>query len=176
MSHYLDLFRFCPVCGSSQFAEHNEKSKHCNSCGFTYYFNMSCSIAMLIHNERGELLTAIRAKEPKKGMLDLVGGFVDPQENLETAARREVMEETGLDLSGVPLRYVCSEPNTYLYSGLLVHTCDVYFDALVPSAAALQADDDVASLRWMRLEDIKLEDVAFDSSRRVLERLKNNAL
>ena len=39
--HPLELFKFCPVCGSPHFEIHNEKSKKCADCGFVYYFNSS---------------------------------------------------------------------------------------------------------------------------------------
>lgn len=41
--HPLELFKYCPKCGSSHFEIHNEKSKHCADCGFTYYFNSSAA-------------------------------------------------------------------------------------------------------------------------------------
>ena len=47
------------------------------------------------------------------GRLGLIGGHVeddDPATDvLEGTARRELIEETGVDLTGVPLRYVASE-------------------------------------------------------------------
>ena len=77
MHHPLELFKYCPKCGSSAFVENNEKSKRCEDCGFVYYFNASSATVAFILNEQGELLVCRRAKEPKKGTLDLVGGFVD---------------------------------------------------------------------------------------------------
>ncbi|MGN0258619.1 MAG: DNA mismatch repair protein MutT, partial [Bacteroides sp.] len=67
MEHPLSQFRYCPKCGSDRFVEHNGKSKHCDACGFTYYFNPSAATVAFILNERNELLVARRAKEPAKG-------------------------------------------------------------------------------------------------------------
>jgi 8-oxo-dGTP diphosphatase len=44
------------------------------------------------------LLTITRKNEPFKGMLALPGGFVDPFEEVIHAAKRELYEETGLDI------------------------------------------------------------------------------
>ena len=49
--HPLELFKYCPKCGSSHFEIHNEKSKHCADCGFTYYFNSSAATVAFIHEK-----------------------------------------------------------------------------------------------------------------------------
>lgn len=45
----------------------------------------------------------------------------------EEGVAREVREETGLQV--VEATYLFSLPNTYLYSGFLVHTLDLFFYA-----------------------------------------------
>jgi NADH pyrophosphatase NudC (nudix superfamily) len=166
--HPLDKFRFCPVCGSSRFEIHNALSKQCADCGFTYYFNPRGAVATLIVNERDELLVARRGKEPSKGMLDLPGGFIDLYETAEQAAVREVREETGLEVRRVG--YLFSEPNIYPYSGLDVHTIDLFFRCEVDTDAEVHAMDDVAALRWIPLSELRIADFAFASIRRGLER------
>ena len=47
-----------------------------------------------------KLLLVKRNIEPKKGLFALPGGFVDEGERIETAALRELYEETGLELAG----------------------------------------------------------------------------
>ena len=83
--HPLEKFKFCPVCGSANWTEHNFKSKACGDCGFVYYANPCAATAAFILNSRNEMLVARRAKEPAKGTLDLVGGFVDMGETIEEA-------------------------------------------------------------------------------------------
>lgn len=46
-----------------------------------------------------EAVYARRGIEPKLGMLALPGGFVNEMERLETGGKREVKEETGLDIT-----------------------------------------------------------------------------
>ncbi len=92
MKHPLDLFQYCPECGSSHFEVNNEKSKKCTDCGFVYYFNPSSATVALILNDQNELLVCRRAKEPAKGTLDLPGGFIDMNETGEEGVAREVLE------------------------------------------------------------------------------------
>lgn len=90
MSHVLDKFQFCPVCGSNHFEINNIKSKKCKDCGFSYYLNPSSATVALILNNKEELLAVRRKKDPAKGALDLPGGFVDMDETGEEGIAREV--------------------------------------------------------------------------------------
>lgn len=164
MKHPLELFHYCPKCGSHHFEIHNEKSKACADCGFVYYFNSSAATVAFILNHRQELLVCRRAKEPAKGTLDLPGGFIDMYETAEEGVAREVKEETGLTVTGVS--YCFSLPNTYPYSGFTVHTLDQFFRCRVSDDAHLQAMDDVADSYWMPLSEIRPEEFGLHSIRK----------
>lgn len=172
--HPLHQFHFCPKCGSSRFVEHNAKSKHCEDCGFTYYFNPSAATVGLIVNERGEWLCVRRAKEPAKGTLDLPGGFSDMFETSEEGVMREVKEETGLDVDRV--EFLFSIPNQYLYSGFLVHTMDMFYRCYVKAEndnvySHAHAADDAAELLWIHPSDIHPSDFGLLSIRSGVEKL-----
>ncbi len=162
--HPLHLFRFCPKCGSPRFVEHNDKSKHCEACGFTYYINPSAATVALIVNDQGEWLCVRRAKEPAKGTLDLPGGFSDLYETSEEGVIREVKEETGLDVAAV--EFLFSIPNQYVYSGFTVHTMDMFYRCRVNSCEGAHAADDASELLWLRPEAIRPEDFGLLSIRK----------
>jgi len=167
--HPLEKFHFCPVCGSSHFADNNFKSRRCQDCGFTYYFNPSSATVAVIVNSRGELLVATRKKAPARGTLDLPGGFVDMAETLEEGVAREVMEETHLKVTKA--QYLFSLPNLYEYSGFTVHTLDSFFRCEVEDDTLVQADDDAADLQWIPLGDLRPEPFGLASIRRGVSRL-----
>ena len=150
--------------------EHNAKSKHCEACGFTYYFNPSAATVALIVNERGEWLCVRRAKNPAKGTLDLPGGFVDNSENAEQGMVREIQEETGLVISADDVKYMFSIPNVYHYSGMDIHTLDFFFLCHVAEDAEVKADDDAAELTWLPLREIYVERFGLRSIREAVHR------
>ena len=168
MAHVLDKFKFCPVCGSNHFEINNIKSKKCKDCGFSYYLNASSATVALIVNEKNELLVVRRKNDPGKDMLDLPGGFIDMDETGEEGMAREVKEETGLEANEVS--YLFSYPNTYLYSGFLVHTLDMFFKVKVNDLSHIEAMDDAAAYYWIAFSDIDIDKFAFDSTKRGLRR------
>lgn len=167
--HPFAQFHYCPKCGSPRFVEHNCKSKECLDCKFVYYFNPSAAVVAVIFNERDELLVCRRGKEPAKGTLDLPGGFSDCFETSEESVAREVKEETGLEVDKTD--FLFSLPNTYLYSGFLVHTVDNFFRCGVKDAAGAHAMDDAAELLWIPLKDIRPEAFGLDSVRKGIEKI-----
>lgn len=166
--HPLELFKYCPKCGSELFEEHNFKSKHCSNCGFTYYQNPSSATAAFILNSKGELLVARRGKEPAKGTLDLPGGFVDNGESGEQGIIREIKEETGLDVAQV--EYLFSIPNIYRYSGMDIHTLDMFYLCHVDDDVTVHAADDAAACVWIPLQDVYVERFGLRSIREAVHR------
>jgi ADP-ribose pyrophosphatase YjhB (NUDIX family) len=132
-----------------------------------YYFNPSAATAAFITDKEGRLLVARRAKEPAKGTLDLPGGFVDLHESAEEAIKREVKEETGLEIAHP--EYLFSIPNIYLYSGINIHTVDLFYQCKVDDISAIRPDDDVAELYWIDPDKIKPELFGLTSIRRAVE-------
>ena len=165
MKHPLDLFQYCPECGSSHFEINNEKSKKCTNCGFVYYFNPSAATVALIQNDQNELLVCRRAKEPAKGTLDLPGGFIDMNETGEEGVAREVLEETGGQMEIDRLGFV---HENYFYGDApsnrnkLIYEISFFFymkvpDTFVPVSDSFTEESSKERLVWVSLdEDVKM--------------------
>ncbi|MFR9524318.1 MAG: NUDIX domain-containing protein [Rikenellaceae bacterium] len=164
---FLASFVYCPKCGGG-FTDNNIKSKRCSSCGFVYYFNPSAAVVAIIKNNQGEILVSTRAHEPAKGTLDLPGGFVDDSESAEQSVCREVAEECNVEVQST--QYLFSLPNIYTYSNFDVHTLDMFFECRVDSLDKLEANDDVESLQFIKIEDLDITKFGLGSIRKGLER------
>lgn len=137
----------------------------CKECGFQFYVNAAAAVVALIEDGGERLLLVRRAREPRKGTLDLPGGFVDPGETMERALHREIKEELNLDIDHYS--YFCSFPNTYLYSGIIYYTIDLAFVCAVKDLNRISTGDDAGEHLFISPEHIRLEDIGFDSIREI---------
>ena len=169
MRHPLEIFTHCPKCGHDGFSVNDEKSRRCPQCGFVYYLNPSGATVAFIFNSRGELLVERRKNAPAQGTLDLPGGFADIGETAEEGVAREVLEETGLRVTAV--QYLFSIPNVYRYSGLDVHTMDMFFACRVGEGWEAHAADDASEVAWVPFGQIHPEAFGLTSVRMGVEKL-----
>jgi len=154
----LNVFKYCPKCGSGKFLPSGERSLKCADCGFHYFVNSAAAVAALITNAEGKLMLVTRSVEPNYGKLDLPGGFVDPLESAEEAVCRELKEELGLKVKS--LEYLFSAPNEYLFAGLTVFTLDLAFKVTVDSPLEkLEAKDDIQAYRFYSEEEFDYKDI-----------------
>lgn len=160
---------FCPSCGKASFEQDDNQKYLCKECSFTFYRNVAAAVAVVIRC-KDEVLFTIRARDPGKGMLDLPGGFVDPKESLEEAARREILEELRIDVCA--LRYLFSEPNVYRYRDVNYNTIDTFFEVQLKEKPKIEVGDDVTGFVWQTLNDLKIDVIALSSIKKGVEKLK----
>jgi 8-oxo-dGTP diphosphatase len=103
-----------------------------------------------------EVLLVQRKNDPFRGRWAVPGGFVDLEERLEAAARRELEEETGIN--GIPLRFfgAYGEPGRDPRGRTITF---IYWTRL-PEKPEAKAADDAADCRWFDLDH--LPELAFD--------------
>ncbi|NET34511.1 MAG: NUDIX hydrolase [Cyanothece sp. SIO1E1] len=102
-------------------------------------------------------IVLIERRNPPYGWA-LPGGFVDYGESVETAARREAYEETGLKVELIEQFQVYSEPNRDSRQ----HTIGIVF--LATATGAPKAGDDAKGLSLFELWQIP-ENLCFDHDR-----------
>ena len=107
--------RFCGVCGAPM-RLHTDISKRCTNCGKEVWPQLAIAIIVLIRRGNDEVLLA-HGRNFRTDFYGLIAGFVETGETLEQAVRREVTEETGLEIDNI--RYFDSQPWPYP-SGLMV--------------------------------------------------------
>lgn len=157
----------CPKCGGRSLSWPTPKNFTCADCGFVLYLNIAAAAAVIIECN-GKILFGVRKHDPGRGMLDLPGGFANPDESGEEAARREVREETGIKLP--ELHYLFSLPNRYPYRDVLYDTLDLIFCCRFTELPQMQAADDLEQLIWIDRDDIVFENIAFSSLRLAVRR------
>ena len=74
----------------------------CTACGMVTYADPKLA-AVVLASRKGELLLVRRAIEPQLGKWSFPSGYVDRGEVVESAAVREVKEETNMDVEIVGL-------------------------------------------------------------------------
>jgi len=110
----------------------------------------------IIEDELSVLLIE-RARSPYRGAWALPGGFVNPDENLEECARRELEEETGLADVFMEQLHTFGEPERDPRERVIT----VAYYALIPSnRPETRAASDAAAVDWFAVTE--LPDLAFD--------------
>ena len=162
-------WRFCPRCAAP--LEVGAGRAECTSCGSVSYAQSAPAVAAFVVAD-GRVLLGKRATEPYAGRWDLLGGFLEEGEHPLDGLRRELLEETGLEVE--PGEFIDAYLDTY--GDLGANVLNLVFEARIAAGEMVPADD-VAELRWFDLDDLPDRDMlAFTWVERFFDDLKSSAL
>lgn len=157
--------KFCPKCGHQTLQWDGDKKWSCSDCDYVLYHNVAGAVAVLI-KYKDEILFTKRNQEPKKGKLDLAGGFVDPKESAEETCVRELFEEMKIKVDISQLKYLASLPNVYEYKNINYNTLDLFYEYEVSEKFEVDLEiSEISETVWLKKTEIKLEEIAFDSQK-----------
>lgn len=164
------LHQYCPRCGKHlTFCLVGERHRpRCDACGYVLYYNPSPGVAVLVVQD-GCVLLVRRRSSVFNGMWCVPCGHVEADEDVKDAARREVLEETGLL---VEIDDVHAVHSNFQIPGRPI--VGIWFRGRIVGGE-LCPGSDAAEVRFFALEDLP-PDLAFDTDRIVLERLRRDLL
>lgn len=111
---------------------------------------------LVINTATNEILLIKRLNEPYKNCWALPGGFVDENEDLEQAARRELFEETNIETDKMIQIGAFGKP----YRDPRGHMISIAYQTYYIKNQTVQAKDDAREVKWFSLNN--LPELAFD--------------
>jgi NAD+ diphosphatase len=146
MVHWRSRSRYCGRCGAKTVAKSAGHVARCSNpdCGNEQFPRLDPAVIVLVTD--GERAALGRQAVWPAGRYSTIAGFVEPGESLEDAVCREVLEETGLVVSG--LRYHSSQPWPFP-SSLMIG-----FIASAEPGSVIRVDDELEDARWFSRADI----------------------
>ena len=112
------------------------------------------AVSCVLFNKKGQVLMVRRANPPAQGKWSLPGGVVKTGEELEDALKREMLEESGLEVEVGPLlsvssRIVRNRNGRIKYHFILLDYLCKWIGGL------LKAGSDASEISWVNVDKIK---------------------
>ena len=137
---------------------------------FTYqYPRPAVTVDAILISPEKKVLLIERGREPYQGRWALPGGFINMDEDLETACQRELEEETGIRVERLQQFKAFGDVNRDPRH----RTISVLFYAFTEAEIQATAGDDAAKAQWFPIG--QLPELAFDH-RQILEDFRNEIL
>ncbi|MGC9974072.1 MAG: NUDIX domain-containing protein [Gaiellaceae bacterium] len=158
-------WRLCPRCGAELVVE--PTSATCPGCGSRYYANSAPTIGALCEDDLGRLMLVRRAIEPRRGKWDTPGGFLEEGEPPLDGLKRELREETGLEIE--PGEFVGSLVDIYGDGPDAPFVLSLNWTARIVGGTPA-ASDDISEIRWFAANELPAEEeIAFPSIARLVQ-------
>lgn len=151
--------RFCGRDGTETEAVKGEMAKRCPRCGIFYYPRLSPAIIVRVQD--GDRILLARSPGFPLGLYSVLAGFVEPGESIEEAMRREVREETGIEIENI--RYFGSQPWPFPNSLMIGYTADY-------TGGDLRVDPaEIEDAGWYATDELPMLPPEFSIARTMIE-------
>ncbi|MDQ7095250.1 NUDIX hydrolase [Desulfosporosinus sp. PR] len=140
-------YNYCPVCGQTlqETVIDNYLRKTCPVCSFVHWGDYSLGVGGVLWHE-GKVLLVQRRHNPGKGMWTIPGGYVNQDEPIGDAVKREIFEETGIRTKPLSLIALHDRPSEK-------HDAYIIFLMDYLGGTLQGQDEEVSNLGFFTLEE-----------------------
>lgn len=159
-------YKYCPYCTSELVPQKRggRIRQHCSKCDLTFYRNPTVGVAVVLLDEQKRILLGKRSS----GKWCIPCGHVEWDEAVETAAKREILEETGLSIHITGVFAVKSNFHDPEH-----HTVGIWYLGQVISGT-MQPGGDLFALEYYNLSAIP--ELEFPTDREVINELRHTLI
>ncbi|MFD1318112.1 NAD(+) diphosphatase [Loigolactobacillus zhaoyuanensis] len=153
LANWYSQNRFCGRCGQPLVKGTTQRSLICSSCGGEIFPRISPAIIVGVKKDNQLLLTKYAAGYDRYA---LIAGFVEIGETLEDTVRREVFEETGLQVDHI--HYYKSQPWAFSQSILVGFFADIAGTEAYTTAEYHSDEAELSVAKWFDRDKIPIDD------------------
>jgi NAD+ diphosphatase len=151
--------QYCGKCGHPTQSAEGERAKVCPECGQTSYPRIAPAVIVAVVKDR-QLLLAHANRFPK-GLYSVIAGFVEVGETFEECVRREVKEETAIEVKDI--QYFGSQPWPF------PHSLMVGFTAKYAGGEIRVDDTEITEAGWFTADNLPICPTKISIARRLID-------
>ena len=137
--------RFCAQCGTPSVVASGGWVRHCPNCKAHHFPRVDPVVIMLA--AKGERCLLGRGRRRVGSRFSCLAGFMEPGETLEEAVRREIFEESGIQIGRV--RYLASQPWPFPSSLMMGFLAEALSEEITIDP------DEIAEARWFERDEVR---------------------
>jgi NAD+ diphosphatase len=140
-----DRHRFCARCGAASVVASGGWVRHCPECKAHHFPRVDPVVIMLA--VRGERCLLGRGHRRPGARFSCLAGFMEPGETLEEAVRREVLEESGIQVGRI--KYLASQPWPFPSSLMMGFLGEALTEEITIDP------EELAEVRWFERDEVR---------------------
>lgn len=138
-----------------------------------WYFLNPAPTASIIFIDGDEIVLSRRGIDPNKGLIDCFGGFMNPAETVEEAAKREIEEETGLKPDDYgDLHYIGSYHCNYEFGGEPAPVISMFYYTDLKPGTQFTPGDDCAEVVRMKPDEIDWTVISGEDTKQAIKAMQ----